>query len=59
MTLNQAMVRLLFKNGLDFVFDVKGLVIWFVASIALSAIATLLPAWRASRSTVRESLAYE
>jgi putative ABC transport system permease protein len=52
-------VRAMFRGGLDFSFEVRGLVIWLVVSIALSAVASFVPAWRASRTTVRESLAYE
>jgi putative ABC transport system permease protein len=52
-------VRVLFRSGLDFTFEPMGLLIWMVVSIGLSAAASFLPAWRASRITVRESLAYE
>jgi putative ABC transport system permease protein len=54
-----AIVGLLFKDGMDFVFEPIGLLVWLLASIVFSASATLFPAWRASRSTVRESLAYQ
>ena len=53
------LVRALFRGGLDFSFEALGLVIWLLVSIALSAVASFVPAWRASRTTVRESLAYE
>jgi putative ABC transport system permease protein len=53
------LVKMLFRSGLDFTFEPTGLVIWMVVSIALSAVASFLPAWRASRVTVREALAYE
>ncbi len=53
------MVRVLFRAGLDFVFEPLGLLIWIVVSIGLSALASFLPAWKASRVTVREALAYE
>jgi putative ABC transport system permease protein len=52
-------VRALFRGGLDFSFETIGLVIWLLVSIALSAVASFVPAWRASRTTVREALAYE
>ena len=52
-------VGALFQSGLDFTFEARGLVIWFVVSVALSAVASFVPAWRASRATVREALAYE
>ncbi len=44
---------------LTFSFSVPGLLIWLVVVIVLSAIASFLPAWNASRVTVREVLAYE
>src|SRR5215213_1400973 len=53
------LVRVLFRSGLDFTFEPIGLVIWMLVSIGLSAVASFLPAWRASRVTVREALSYE
>jgi putative ABC transport system permease protein len=52
-------VKVLFRSGLDFTFEPLGLLIWIVVSISLSAAASFLPAWKASRVTVREALAYE
>lgn len=52
-------VRMMFRSGLDFTFEPLGLLIWIVVSISLSAAASFLPAWKASRVTVREALAYE
>ena len=57
--IGDSFVRVLFRSGLDFTFEPLGLVIWMVVSIGLSAVASFLPAWRASRITVREALAYE
>ena len=54
-----SLVGLLFRGGMDFVFEFRGLLIWLAVSFLLSSAATLLPAWRASRLTIRESLAYE
>jgi len=53
------LVRVLFSGGLDFTFEPLGLLIWMLVSIGLSALASFLPAWKASRVTVREALAYE
>jgi putative ABC transport system permease protein len=53
------LVKVMFRSGLDFTFEPVGLVIWMIVSIGLSAVASFLPAWRASRITVREALAYE
>lgn len=54
-----SLVRMMFRSGLDFTFEPLGLAIWLLVSIALSAVASFVPAWRASRTTVREALAYE
>jgi putative ABC transport system permease protein len=54
-----ALVGLLFRGGLAFRFEPLGLVSWLVCSIVLGSVASLLPAWRASRLTLREALAYE
>lgn len=53
------MVRVMFRSGLDFTFEPLALVVWLLVSIGLSAVASFLPAWKASRVTVREALAYE
>ncbi|MEN3328845.1 MAG: putative transport system permease protein [Acidobacteriota bacterium] len=57
--IGDSFVKMLFHSRLDFTFDPLGLVIWMLVSIGLSAVASFLPAWRASRVTVREALAYE
>jgi putative ABC transport system permease protein len=57
--LGNLLVRLVIHGGLDFTFESIGLLIWMLVSIGLSALASFLPAWKASRATVREALAYE
>jgi putative ABC transport system permease protein len=57
--IGDSFVKMLFHGGLDFRFEPVGLLIWLIVSIGLSALASFLPAWRASRITVREALAYE
>ena len=57
--IGDSFVKMLFHSGLDFTFEPRGLLIWLLVSIGLSALASFLPAWRASRITVREALAYE
>jgi putative ABC transport system permease protein len=44
---------------LDFKFSVHGAVLWLGVVLALSAVASLWPALRATRVSVREALAYE
>jgi putative ABC transport system permease protein len=53
------LVQVMFRSGLDFTFEPVGLLIWLLVSITLSGLASFLPAWKASRTTVREALAYE
>jgi putative ABC transport system permease protein len=44
---------------LVYTFSITGAIIWLVVVIVLATIASFLPAWNASRITVREVLAYE
>ena len=57
--LGDVLVRAMLRGGLDFVFEPAGLVIWLIVSISVSAAGSFIPAWKASRTTVREALAYE
>ncbi|WP_274366088.1 ABC transporter permease [Paenibacillus thermotolerans] len=49
----------LFKNTLDYVFPAYGVLLWLAGALALSAAASFLPAWRASRLAMRDVLAFE
>jgi putative ABC transport system permease protein len=44
---------------LSYTFSMTGVLIWLGVVIVLAALASFLPAWNASRLTVREVLAYE
>ncbi|MDM8532103.1 FtsX-like permease family protein [Anaerolineales bacterium HSG25] len=44
---------------LAYAFSISGALLWLVLVIVLASIASFLPAWSASRLTVREVLAYE
>jgi putative ABC transport system permease protein len=57
--LGDVLVRAMLHGGLDFIFEPWGLLIWLIASISVSAAGSFVPAWKASRTTVREALAYE
>jgi putative ABC transport system permease protein len=57
--LGEVLVMLMFKSGLDFFFDPAGLLIWLGLSAFLGAAASFLPAWQASRCSVREAIGYE
>jgi putative ABC transport system permease protein len=58
-TLANLLVRGLFRTSLDFVFEPSGLLVWLSVCVLLAAVASLLPAWHASRCPVREAIAYE
>jgi putative ABC transport system permease protein len=45
--------------GLSFTFSTLGVLLWLGIVVVLAAVASFLPAWSASRVTVREVLAYE
>jgi putative ABC transport system permease protein len=53
------LVRMAFKNGLDFKFEIRGLLIWLVVTVILCVLASLFPAWNASRRPVHEAVGYE
>ncbi|HEY4663224.1 MAG TPA: FtsX-like permease family protein, partial [Candidatus Humimicrobiaceae bacterium] len=42
-----------------YVINWQGIVYWLVGALVLATLASILPAWRAMRLTVRDSLAYE
>jgi len=44
---------------LTFIFSPMGLMIWLAVVMAIAFVASLLPAYRAMRLSVRETLAYE
>ncbi|HEY4633404.1 MAG TPA: FtsX-like permease family protein [Candidatus Limnocylindrales bacterium] len=47
------------RRPLAYAYSVQGAFAWAVIVVALAVVASWLPAWRASRITVREVLAYE
>ena len=49
----------MFQSPLDFVFGVQGILIWLAGVLLLASFASLMPAWNASRLTIREILSYE
>jgi putative ABC transport system permease protein len=57
--LGNFLIGMMFRSGLDFTFELRGVAIWLAISLLLGAIASLIPAWHASRQPVREALGYE
>ena len=53
------LVFAMFRTTLAFRLDGRGIAIWLAVSVVLSIAASLIPAWRAGRLTVREALSYE
>lgn len=49
----------MFMAALTFQFSIGGMILWLVLVILLAAGASVLPAWNASRLTVRDVLSYE
>ena len=49
----------LFQSALPYVFSGSGVLTWLGIVVVLAALASFLPAWKASRLTVREVLAYQ
>lgn len=47
------------RRTLDFEYSLLGVGLWLVVVLVVATVASLFPAWRASRLTVREVLAYE
>ena len=57
--LAQTVGVVLFQEALPYVFSAGGLALWLAIVVVLATLASFLPAWRASRLTVREVLAYQ
>lgn len=57
--LSSAVGQALFSRSLPYTFSSGGVIAWFVIVAVLAGFASFLPAWNASRLTVREVLAYE
>jgi ABC-type antimicrobial peptide transport system permease subunit len=57
--LGQGLLAAMFRAQLDFLFEPQGPVIWLAVCLLLALLASALPAWRASRQSVREALAHE
>jgi putative ABC transport system permease protein len=47
------------EDTLTYTYSIRGVLMWAAIVLVLSVLASILPAWRASRLTVREVLAYE
>ncbi len=48
-----------FNQPLDFVFSPVGVLIWLIVAVIVSVIASVLPAFRAMRMSVQETLSYK
>jgi putative ABC transport system permease protein len=59
MIFNSLMGTLMFGSALSFVFSPLGLGIWLAIVLVMAFVASILPAYRAMRMSVRETLAYE
>jgi putative ABC transport system permease protein len=57
--LSDTVGRQFLSTPLDYTFSIPGMLLWLGVVLLLSALTSFLPAWNASRLTVREVLAYE
>ncbi len=57
--LNAGIGSMVFDQPLVFTFSPVGVVIWLAIIVTVSVAASLLPAYRATRMSIRETLAYE
>jgi ABC-type lipoprotein release transport system permease subunit len=53
------LVRGVARTRVDSVFEPQALLLWLLVCVALAGAASLLPAWHASRASVREAISYE
>jgi len=58
-TLSDALGMVFLSRPLSYAMSPEGVLLWLGVVIVLAAVASLLPAWRASRLAVRQALAYE
>jgi putative ABC transport system permease protein len=56
---NDMIGKAFFEESLDFIFSPFGFTGWLAIVVIISVVASLLPAYRATRMSVRETLAYE
>jgi len=56
---NSMLGNLMFGSTLAFIFSPIGLITWLIVVTGIAFVASLLPAYRAMRMSVRETLAYE
>ena len=47
------------EEPLNYTFSTQGTLLWLAIVVILAALASIMPAWNASRLSVREVLAYE
>ncbi len=56
---SDALGNMMFKMPMYFRYSITGILVWLVVIVVLSALASVWPALRAARMSVRETLAYE
>jgi putative ABC transport system permease protein len=56
---NSMLGSMIFDTPLVFVFSLFGVISWLAVIVVVSVIASLLPAYRAIKMSIRETLAYE
>lgn len=57
--LSDAMGNLFFRLPLSFQFSIGGMIGWLTLSVVLAVVSSFVPAWNATRLSVRSALSYE
>ncbi len=57
--LSDALGQVFVQRPLAFTVSLQGFLLWFIVVFWLATLGSILPAWRAARTSVREVLAYE
>ncbi len=55
---SRALGQIIIETDLDYTFSYTAVAVWLAIILLISVLASLLPAWNATRISVRESLAY-
>jgi putative ABC transport system permease protein len=59
MLLNSAVGQAFLRGSISYTFSLSGVLLWLAIVVALAGLASFLPAWNATRVTVRDVLSYE
>ena len=56
--MSNALGQAMFNSNLDYQYNLDAVMVWLVIILVVSSLASILPAYHATRISVRDSLAY-